>query len=869
MKRRAALAAALLCIGSGLLPAQRLPATIVPEHYAIQLSPDFSTGMFQGQVRIAVRLTELTNTVTLNAAELTFVEAIISGGGTTQTATVRADVERETATLTIPRPIGPGPATISIRYSAALNDELRGFYLSHGSGRDYAVTQLEATDARRAFPCFDEPAMKATFDISTTIDARDTAISNGRVQSDTPGPGPGKHTVTFSRTPKMSPYLVALIIGDWECARGGADGVPIRICARAGMKDQLGFALETAEVAVRYYNRYLGVRYPFEKLDVIGVPDFAAGAMENTAAIVFREQSLLVDPDARSVEHMKQVAEYMTHEIAHQWFGDLVTPQWWNDIWLNEGFATWLERRPLQEWKPEWNARFDEVRDAQGAMNVDALENTRSVRTEVSTPDEINEVFDSIAYQKTAQIVRMAEAFVGPARYRGAINAYLKKFAYGNATGEGYWDTIAAVTRTPVDKIISSFITQPSLPLLTVNTTCSGDKTTVELSQRPMSDAVPASATWQIPVCYKRARNGKVEPAACEVLATSSRTLTLAGCSSWLFVNVEGRGYYRTAYGNEGLKTLATAIRDRGLAVEEQASLLEDTWALVRLNREPIMSFLPLSQEMVKAGISPVIESVADHINYLSDHVIDDEQRPAFERWVQQLLRPVVDRLGWNPRAQEGDDRKEVRSTVIYTLGYAGGDTGILREARRRMDMYLASAGTLDPSIFNTALQLAALQGDEALFDHYLDRARSGGTRGGRDGGALSYRTGLAYFSDPALRRRTLDFATSSDVRTQDSPAILAQLLSKRVSAPDTWEHVKAHWDALQKTGVFQGMRTVIRSTSHFCDRAARNDVAQFFETHRISGSERLAQQSLETIDRCIAMREQQSRSLSEFLSAY
>ena len=260
-----------------------------------------------------------------------------------------------------------GPATIAIRYTGQLNDKLRGFYLSRANNREYAITQLEATDARRAFPSFDEPAMKATFAVSATIDAGDTAISNGRVLSDTPGPGAGKHTLTFATTKRMSPYLVALAVGDWECIDGGADGIPVRVCGTPDRKDELGFALESAEFALRYFNRYFAIDYPFEKLDIVAVPDFSAGAMENTGAIVFREQFLLVGKDGGTTELRKQVAQYLAHEIAHQWFGDLVTMQWWDDIWLNEGFATWMERRPMEEWKPEWNGALDEVRDTQSA----------------------------------------------------------------------------------------------------------------------------------------------------------------------------------------------------------------------------------------------------------------------------------------------------------------------------------------------------------------------------------------------------------------------------------------------------------------------------------------------------------------------
>jgi aminopeptidase N len=460
MKTRAVSAAlVLVCAATFVAPAERLPPGAVPEHYDIHFAPDFATDTFAGRVAISVRLTEPARSVTLNAAELELHDATISAGGATQTAGVSLDPDKETATLRVDRTLPSGTATIDVRYTGTLNEKLRGLYLSRSNNRKYAISQLEPTDARRAFPSFDEPAMKATFAVSATIDAHDTAISNGRLLTDTPGPGAGKHTLKFASTRRMSAYLVALVVGDWQCLSGSTDGIPVRVCGTPDRKEELGFALESAQFALRYFNRYFTIKYPFEKLDIIAVPDFAAGAMENTGAIVFRDQFLLVGKDGGSAEHHKQVSQYLAHEIAHQWFGDLVTMQWWDDIWLNEGFATWVERRPMDEWKPEWNARFDEVRDTQSAMNLDALSATRPIRARVETPDEISQVFDAIAYQKTAAVIRMVEGYVGAGSFRDGINAYLKKFAYANATGEGFWTTIASVTRRPVDRILSSFIT--------------------------------------------------------------------------------------------------------------------------------------------------------------------------------------------------------------------------------------------------------------------------------------------------------------------------------------------------------------------------------------------------------------------------
>jgi aminopeptidase N len=861
MKATAAATAAVFLFAAAtlLVRAQQLPRTAIPEHYDLHLTPDLSNETFEGDVRIRVQLPQPTASITLHAAELRFLETTVSTGGSTQQAVVALDPDRETATLTVPQVLPAGGATIAIRYSGILNDQLRGFYLSHGTNRNYATTQMEATDARRAFPCFDEPAMKATFSLTATIDAGDTAISNGRVVSDTPGPGTGKHTLAFSMSPKMSTYLVALAVGNWACLNGSADGIPIRVCGTPDRKDQLGFALQASEFTMKYYNRYFSIKYPFEKLDLLAVPDFSAGAMENTGAIIFREVLLLVDEQTASTGERERVADVIAHEMSHQWFGDLVTMEWWDDIWLNEGFATWMERKPLQEWHPEWNPQVDEVRDTQGALNTDALESTRAIRTHVETSADINQVFDAIAYQKTGAVVRMVEGYVGPENYRAGINAYLKKFAYSNATGEGYWNTIAEATGKPVDRILASFITQKGMPLLSVKTSCTGGKTQIALAQKPIS--APPSTTWQIPVCLRRSRNGKAEPTVCEVLSKPAETVALDGCSTWVFANANSLGYYRTAYEPADLAALGSALQGTSLSATEQTSLIEDVWALVRLNQQNIADFLALSGRIAHAPLSPALSSALNRVDYISTHLIDEAQRPVFERWVRETLKPLSDKLGTSPMAQDSDERRNIRSSVLYTLGIAGRDQGTLSQVRRSVDMQLANAGTIDPSLEGTFLELAAINGDETLYNNYRDRMRHA-----NQGRQSQYRGALTYFSDPVLQKRTLDYAMSTEVRSQDLPRIIAGLLTRPSSSHNTWDFVKANWDALQRTGIFQGVPAIVESTASFCDEPTRDDVARFFEAHQSRALERQVRQSLETIDRCIQLRNQQKQNLTAFL---
>ena len=568
--------------------AQRLPNGVTPRHYTLWFAPDLAARTFRGRTTIDVQIASARTSVTLNAADISFGSVTISAAGRTQEALVTVDAAQELATLSVPRSLPAGPATISMTYGGILNDQLRGFYLSNANNRSYAITQMEATDARRAFPSFDEPSYKATFDISLMVDAGDSVISNGRQVSDTPGPEPRKHTLTFATTPKMSTYVVAMLVGDFVCREGKADDIPIRVCATPDRLPLTGFALEAAEQQLGFFNRYFGITYPFGKLDIIGVPDFAAAAMENVGAIAFREQELLADPDHASVKTLKNIASATAHEIAHQWFGDLVTMQWWNDIWLNEGFATWLANKPLAAWKPEWQIALDEVEETQQALSLDVLRTTRPIRTNAETPEAINELFDAIAYEKTGAVLRMLEAYVGPAPMRAGIAAYLTKHAYGNATGEEFWNEMTRSTGKPVDRIMKSFVEQAGAPLLSVRTSCSGGTSTVTLSQQRFSavgDGSTATAPlWTLPACVEFGTGNS----RCDVIERPTQTITGGSCTAVVFANARSQGYYVTDYAPEPLRVLTGSI-DRLPAVE-QVSLIGDEWWMARSGRHDIGS---------------------------------------------------------------------------------------------------------------------------------------------------------------------------------------------------------------------------------------------------------------------------------------
>jgi aminopeptidase N len=851
----------LLCAAPA--SAQRLTTTIVPEHYALWFAPDLEQEHFRGRETIRVNVRAATRSVTLNAAEITFGDVTITAGGRTQTAQVTLDPKAETATFTVPQEIPVGAASIQIGYSGILNDKLRGFYLSRANGRKYAVTQMEATDARRAFPSFDEPEFKATFELSLMVDANDTVISNGAQLSDTPGPEPGKHTLTFATTPKMSTYLVAMLVGDFVCRSGSSDGTPIRVCSTPDKLGLTAFALEAAEQQLAFFNNYFGITYAFGKLDIVAVPDFAAGAMENAGAITFRERLLLIDPKTASLGSQKSVAGIISHEIAHQWFGNLVTMKWWDDIWLNEGFATWITSKPIAEWRPDWKVDLDDAADTQGALGLDALQTTRAIRIHVETPDEINEVFDGIAYEKTAGVLRMVEGFVGPEAFRKGIAAYLKKYAYSNAAGEDFWSEMARVTGQPLDRIFKGYIEQAGVPLISVQTKCTGANTEITLRQErfsgsPKPAAAPSSELWALPVCFKT--NGAPQ---CQVLEERQQTMQAPGCNS-VFANADARGYYFTEYTPETVRTLAKNAG--GLKPVERIGLLGDEWWMVRSGRHDIDVYLDLAGSLASDDTAAVVDALAGRLAAIGDDIVPPGQRAQYHAWVRERFAPALDALGWPGDRGDTDERHSRRAQLVSILGLTGDNPAVQQRARQLAQQYIADPSTLPGTLAGSVLRIAALGGDAALYDAYLGQLKK---LSAQPDDYYRFFDALTWFRDPALTKRTLAFALSPEVRTQDTGTLLGNLIARRWSRDAAWSFVRSQWPTLtQKLGTFQGIPGIIGATGSFCSTAAAAEVRQFFEKNPVPSSERTLRQALERIDNCAALAARQSPAVGKWLAS-
>ncbi len=854
---------------AGTARAQRLPTTVTPSHYDLNFTVDLERASFDGTETIQVDVAQPTQQIVLNAAEIAFREVTIGTGSSRQKATVSLNEARQTATLSVARALPKGRAEIHISYAGILNGKLRGFYLSTEKDLRYAVTQFEATDARRAFPSFDEPSLKATFDISLTIDRQDSAISNGSVISDTPAADASRHIVRFSTTPKMSTYLVAMAVGRWSCLEGAADSVPIRVCGVEGKQEMGRTALDMTQQILKFYNTYFAIKYPYGKLDLLAVPDFAAGAMENTAAIFYRERDLLVDPKDASLGARKRIATVIAHEMAHQWFGDLVTMKWWDDIWLNEGFANWMESRPLATIRPDWNIAVDEAVDNQAALGLDALRNTHAVHAAVESPAEIDEAFDAITYQKGASVLRMVENYLGPDTFRRGVNTYLQAHAYGNATSQDFWSTMAAVSGKPVDRILPTFINQPGAPLLEVSLSCVNNRSQLDISQQRFSldPALPetpqarSKQRWQIPVCVKAGSGA----GGCDLIADNKQTLSLGpSCVPWAFANAGAQGYYRTAYSPEALRALAPRIEE-ALTPPERLSLAGDEWALVRAGRHTAADYLTLASGFAHEHTNGVLSNVADRLDFIADYLTDAGSRPRFQGFVRSLFGPLFQEIGFTSTTVDSDERRALRATLIATMGTTGEDEQVAAAARAALDRALAGGPPLDATLSRSIIAVAAARGDRALFDALLAASEGATSPDER----YRYLYALAEFRDPALIDRALEYSLTSKLRSQDTSAYFARFFASEGARPRAWAFLKQHWAELEpKLTIFGGDTTVTGALSSFCDAAARDDIKAFFAQHPLPAAARTLNQTIERINNCVALRSAQTPVVTSWLAA-
>jgi aminopeptidase N len=838
--------------------AQRLPSTVIPTHYALTFTPDLKAATFTGVETIDVTVKQPVKSITLNATEITFESVQVTVAGKTQTASVTLDSDKEQATFGFAKTLPSGTATLSIRYTGILNGKLRGFYLSKTSRRNYAVTQFEPTDARRAFPSFDEPAMKASFDVSLVVDAQDTGISNGPIIADTPGPGDGKHTLKFLTTPKMSTYLVAFLVGDFQCTSGEQDGVAIRVCSTPDKVALTPYGLDVAKYVLHYYNDYFGIPYPLKKLDLIGLPDFEAGAMENFGAITYRETELLIDPKTATENAKQNVAAVIAHEMAHQWFGDLVTMQWWNNLWLNEGFATWMANKPVAAMHPEWNMEQVVANSQDNTLNLDAQPTTRAIRAKAETPDEINEMFDGISYGKASDVLLTVENYLGPEVFRKGVHDYLAAHLYANATAEDFWNAQTAVSRKPVNKIMDSLVAQPGVPILTFGEPSNG-KVTVEQRRFFLSPSMQPdlSQKWTLPVCFKTSSG---EP-DCQLLTPETSTLNIPA-GSFFYANANGKGYYRSAYPAAVYSSLIANI-ESALTPVERISFAGDEWAQVRSDKATVGDYLDLAAALKSDENSNVAYASLGGVDVIAEVIAaTPNEKAALAAWIRKTYSPELAKLG-EPAASDTPNKDELRALLFGVLGGYGDDPTVAMKATEIAERYLADRDSVDPALGDTALSIAARHGDVKLFDK-LQNIFETSTDPILQMQALHL---LAQFEDPQLIHRSLAYATSGKVRNQDVAIQLSVSLGMSASRDMAWNYIKSHWETVNSLLTTEMGAYLVSATGGFCTVEMRDDVQNFFTEHRVPATERTLQHAVERINGCVEFRHMQEPNLQKWLA--
>jgi aminopeptidase N len=866
------------------LQAQRLPSGVHPEHYTLTLTPDIQAETFAGEETIDIVLDAPSRSITLNAAEIKFGEvkayalpvsafsygrlgsqplplSAMQHDQHPQIATTTLDRGKEQATFTFATELPAGKVTLAIRYTGVLTGKLRGFYLSKTSTRSYAVTQFEPTDARPAFPSFDEPALKATYDIALIVDTGDTAISNTNLVSDKAGPIAEKHTLRFATTPKMSTYLVAFLVGDFKCSKAKSDGVPIRVCSTPDKVGLTKFALESAKYLLHYYDTYFGIKYPMPKLDMVALPDFEAGAMENFGCITYRETDLLADAKTGDIAEKKRVAQVVAHEMAHQWFGDMVTMQWWDNLWLNEGFATWMETKPLAKWHPEWNFPQDDAQSLDETLELDSQKTTRAIRAAANTPDEINEMFDGIAYGKAGAVIGMVENYVGEEVFRQGVHNYLQAHLYGNATAEDFWNAQTANSHLPVDKIMSSFITQPGVPLLRFSERQAGDVPVVQ-SRFFLSSisAADQKQRWVVPVCLQDAGTP-----ACQLLSSQEASLTLPpnAVAPAFYANGKSRGYYRTAYTSTQFHDLV-AKAETALTPVERIGLLGDRWALVQAGQSSVGDYLDLVLALRQDPDAAVLDSIRKQMEKVESNIANEEDRVELAAVLRREFEPVYTAIG-RPAKNDSFNLQQLRSTLFELLG-AAQDPLVLDQARQLTDRVFASPRdkSLDATLSGSAVLVSAMHGNAALYDKIFAVS----LRSKDPGEKIDALRTLARFRDPELVKRTLDYVASGQVRSQDSWSILVALLRERETRDQTWEYIQQNWSRVHAQLTVSSGAEVVEAMGAFCSVKRRDQVATFFATHKIEAAERTLEKTIDGVNDCIQLRSEQEPRLKTWLES-
>jgi puromycin-sensitive aminopeptidase len=824
----------------------------VPTRYDVELAPDLSAAMFDGRVAISVDVVEPVGELVLNAIELDIAEVRVDGSD------VQWHLEPATERLVI-SPVGglqPGTVSVVISFTGILNDKLRGFYRStfrdaDGVEQVIATTQMQATDCRRAFPCWDEPDFKAVFAVTLVIEPHLLAVSNGPEVERAERPG-GKVAVRFADTMVMSTYLVAFVVGPLEATEPvDVDGIPLRVVHVPGKGHLAGFGLDVGAFCLRWFQRYYDIPYPSDKVDLLALPDFAAGAMENLGCITFRENALLVDPATATMDEQMRVADVVAHELAHMWFGDLVTMRWWNGIWLNEAFATFMEIAACDAFRKDWQRWTAFGLERSMAFETDSLASTRSVEFEVHSPDDADGMFDVLTYQKGGALLRMLEQYLGDERFRKGVSHYLDLHKYGNTETNDLWDAIEETSGEPVRQLMDSWIWQPGYPLVTA--TLDGIDLVLAQQRFAFGDT-DDTTTWLVPV---HVRAGSEET---RVLLTDQTTrVPLADESSAVVVNAGGHGYFRVSYSAELRERLGGSALD-SLDTLERYNLVDDAWAAVVAGRLPAADFLTFVEGFAAERELAVWQAITIGLRGLG-RLLDDADYPKFQARVAALVGPVVDSLG-DPRDDEDDLTAKLRGLVTATLAILGAHQPTIERARALYDQSVADPTSVDPELVAAATSVVAATGGADDFERLFDGSKHGATPQDQ----LRHLYALAEFDDEELVLRTCELCFTDQVKTQNAPFVLRMCIANRRHGAAAWNFVRQRWDEANAKFPPNTIVRMVDSVKVLTADTVVADVQGFFAEHPIPQALKTLDQVLERQRVNAALREREQESFSSSL---
>ncbi len=850
---------------------------VAPTRYRVELTLDPAKDNFSGVISIEVNLKAPAQTIWLNANQIAVQEAsAMAGGKTWQAQAVPGG--SDFVGLQFPSAIPAGPAEIKIRYQGGIrSQDTSGIFRTKDEGNDYIFTQFESTDARDAFPCFDEPSYKTPWQLTLHVPARDAAVSNTPVASEKSENG--VKTYVFRETKPLPSYLVALAVGPFEFVDAGFAGknrVPVRIVTPKGRAGEAKYAAEVTATILTRLEQYFGIPYPYEKADQVSVPvTVGFGAMENAGMVTYGQNIILAQPASDTIRRQRGYATTAAHELSHQWFGDLVTTAWWDDIWLNEAFATWMESKLIAEWKPEWKTRVEDVNSKLGAEDEDSLDSARKIRQAIETKDDIANAFDGITYQKGAAVIGMFESWMGAEEFRKGVQSYLNRYAFKNSTAADFLDSLSSATRKDVAKAFSTFLNQAGTPLVAVTLDCAQQHPVLHLAQSrflPAGSKAAPNLAWDVPICIRYGAANS--PGECAVMTEPKLDWPLKsaqGCPAWVDANANAQGYYLVDY-RGGLLAALTGGAATDLQPPERVDLIGNVEAMSAAGKLSAADALGLVQLFHNDSERLVLQRALGVALSVRQDLVPESLTANYQRFLLQNFQERARALGWNPRAGETDDARLLRPSLLSAVALYGGDRDLAAEAKALAEKWLENRAAVPSEIVSAVLNTAAVHGDVSLFNRYLVAFQKTQDRQEKQRliGAMS------SFHDPAAINAGMQAVLSKTIPLADGFTLL---LSSGQSFPDTrkmpFQFIKAHFDEIMKDhpsifGNDMGAYLPFAGGS-FCDAESRRDVQSFFapKVDQYAGAPRNLAQVLEGIDLCIARKAAQQDSVKTFLEKY